>query len=105
MRITILLALGLAVSACGPLGWPVSGGPALSAADGLRIACDSYDGTLDALAVQRELGHLSAEQIASVDRAIALLSPTCTGTPGATVSLAVLEAQLIELIKLKEAKQ
>ena len=96
------LGLLLLLGACN--AWPSDRAP-LTTDDRLRIACDSYAGTLRALAVQRQLGHLSAEQIQSVDQAIAMLSPTCTGAPGATVSLATLEAQLILLIEAKEQAQ
>ncbi len=101
MRATAALGLLLLLGAC---AWLQERAP-LTADDHLRIACDSYAGTLNALAVQRELGHLSAEQIRSVDQTIALLSPTCTGAPGASVSLETLEAHLIRLIEAKEQAQ
>ena len=75
----------------------------LTASDKLRLACEGYASSLIVLADLRMAGRLTPANVAAVDKARAVATPLCTGSGAATpeVSLAAVEAALIELRKVQ----
>ena len=75
----------------------------LTASDKLRLACEGYASSLIVLADLRMAGRLTPANIAAVDKARSVATPLCTGSGAATpeVSLAAVEAALIELRKVQ----
>ncbi len=102
MRAGAVLPVLVLAGCAGLPAWPE--GPPPTAADGLRIACDSYDTTLEAITVQRRLGHLSGDQVVAVSEAILVIGSLCSepaSDPAA--ALDAVQEQLIRMIEIKEA--
>ena len=75
----------------------------LTASDKLRLACEGYASSLIVLADLRMAGRLTTANIAAVDKARGVATPLCTGSGAATpeISLAAIEAALIEMRKVQ----